>query len=39
MEKKEMEIVRHTTMNHLEVFIVEMTSRGFTMDMMILNLE
>ena len=28
MEKKEMEIVRHTTMNHLEVFIVEMTSRG-----------
>ncbi len=27
MEKKEMEIVRHTTMNHLEVFIVEMTSR------------
>ena len=38
MEKKEMEIVRHTTMNHLEVFIVEMTSRG-PMDMMILNLE
>ena len=23
-----MEIVHHTTMNHLEIFVVEMTSRG-----------
>lgn len=27
-ERKEFEIVRHTTMNYLEIFMVEMTARG-----------
>ena len=27
-EKKEFEIVQHTTMNYLEIFMVEMTARS-----------